>query len=821
MKKFYLLISFLLSLLSVFSQTGSVTLTFIGEDADTHNNLPLESVFIQNTTLGCDTTIYGATPSIVLQVPSGIRELTYSRTDPFIILPPFPNPFNGTTHFDIQLNDAGTLQITVLDAQGKVVSEYKDHFKIGIHKFEIESSVPDFLLLNVSNGSVSKSIKLINNSNGMGNNRITFLGTEHQNVKTNSDISGFAFRIGNQLLYKSIKSGYYDKIIIDSPNQNSAYTFELSPIIIEASVLTADVTNITQTTATSGGDVSSDGGAPVAARGVCWNTSSNPTTADSHTINGSDTGTFVSYMTGLTGGTFYYVRAYAINSAGTSYGNEITFITLTLPTVTTDTVTNITETTAINGGTVTSDGGAPVTARGVCWSTSSNPTTADNHTINGSDTGTFVSTMTGLTGGTIYHVRAYATNSAGTSYGNELTFSTLTFPTVTTDTITNITENTAISWGTVTSDGGTPVTTRGVCWNISPNPTIADNYTIDGNGTGNFVSNMTGLTPATFYYVRAYATNSLGTSYGNELTFATLTFPTVTTDTITNITEYTAIGWGTVTSDGGAPVTVKGVCWSISSNPTIADNHTSDGSGTGNFVSNMTGLAPATFYYVRAYATNSLGTSYGNELSFTTVWACGTFLIINHEAGTIAPVTKTVTYGTVTNIPGETSKCWITSNLGADHQATAVDDPTEPSAGWYWQFNRKQGYKHDGTIRTPNTTWISVINENLDWLPDNDPCSFELGGGWRIPTATEWTNVDEAGNWTNWIDAWNSDLKLHAAGHLSDYDGYLNLSGSGGSYWSSIQYSYSESRQLGFINGYCYVGGNSKAFGFSLRCIKE
>ena len=79
------------------------------------------------------------------------------------------------------------------------------------------------------------------------------------------------------------------------------------------------------------------------------------------------------------------------------------------------------------------------------------------------------------------------------------------------------------------------------------------------------------------------------------------------------------------------------------------------------------------------------------------------FLTINHVEGVVAPVTKTTTYGTVTNIPGELTKCWITSNLGSDQQATAVNDATEASAGWYWQFNRKQGYKHDGSTRTPNT----------------------------------------------------------------------------------------------------------------------
>ena len=724
MKKFFLLISFFLSFLNGFSQTGSVTLTFIGENADTHNNLPLESVYIQNTSYGGDTTIYGANPSLVLKVPLGISEQAFSRTEPFIIRSPVPNPFTGTTWVEIELNIPGPLQINLCDAQGKVVSEYKNYFKIGIHKFQIESSLNSFLLLNVSNSSLSKSIRLINKSYGMGENSITYLGIDHPDLKLTNSVSGFTFRIGDQLLYKSIKSGYYDEIIIDSPKQNSSYTFELKPIILEASVITAEVINITQTTAKCGGNVTSDGGAPVTARGVCWSASSNPSTADSHTINGIDTGTFVSNMTGLTGGASYHVRAYATNSAGTSYGNELTFTTLAFPTVTTDYITNITETTAISGGMVTSDGGAPVTARGICWSTSSNPTTADNQTINGSDTGTFVSNMTSLTGGA-------------------------------------------------------------------------------------------------FYYVRAYATNSAGTSYGNELTFTTLTLPAVTTETVTNINETTAISGGTVSSDGGASVTSRGICWSISATPTTADSHTLDSSGTGTFISIMTGLSGGTFYYVRAYATNNVGTSYGNEIRFITAWLCGFSITVDHEAGLIAPVNKTVTYGTVTNIPGEASKCWITSNLGADHQAISVDDPAEASAGWYWQFNRKQGYKHDGTTRTPNTIWISSISENFDWQAANDPCSLELGVGWRIPTATEWTNVDDAGGWTDWNGPWNSDLKLHAAGHLSDYDGYLSLRSSGGSFWSSTQYSNSESRQLGFNNGYCYVGGNSKAFGFSLRCIKE
>ena len=600
-------------------------------------------------------------------------------------------------------------------------------------------------------------------------------------------------------------------------NENS---FTTGQTINPPAVTTTAATNITQSTATSGGNVTSDGGATVTARGVCWSTTSGPTTAGNHTTDGTGTGTFVSILTGLTGGTLNYIRAYATNSAGTSYGNELTFTTLTFPTVSTNTITNITQTSATSGGKVTSDGGATVTARGVCWSTSSGPTTSGSHTTDGSGTGPFVSTITGLTGGTLYYVRAYATNSVGTAYGSELTFTTLNLPTVTTTAVTNITQTTATSGGNVTADGGATVTARGVCWSTSANPTTANSHTTDGTGTGPFVSNITGLTGATLYHVRAYATNTVGTSYGSDLTFTTLNLPTVTTTAVTNITTTSATSGGNVTADGGATVTARGVCWSISANPTTANSHTTDGTGTGTFVSNITGLTGGTMYHVRAYATNTIGTAYGNEVSFTTS-TCGSSITINHVAGSVAPVTKTTTYSTVTNVPGETSKCWITSNLGSDHQATAKDDATEASAGWYWQFNSKQGYKHDGTTRTPNTTWITYISEGSAWVPDNDPCTIELGTGWRIPTNTEWTNVDAAGNWTNWNDAWNSALKMHAAGNLESADGSLYVRGELGYYWSSVMYTLMHGRFFTFDWGSCYIGYAPKASGFPLRCIKE
>ena len=198
-------------------------------------------------------------------------------------------------------------------------------------------------------------------------------------------------------------------------------------------------------------------------------------------------------------------------------------------------------------------------------------------------------------------------------------------PDVTTKAVTEITQTSAVSGGEVISDGGDEVIARGLCWSTSQNPTINDNHTNDGVGTGIFTTNISDLAPNTTYYLRAYATNSEGTAYGEELSFNTLDeeiiifIPTVTTADITEITQTSAVSGGDVTSDGGDEVIARGLCWSTSQNPTINDNHTNDGVGTGIFTTNISDLVPNTTYYLRAYATNSVGTAYGEERVFTTL----------------------------------------------------------------------------------------------------------------------------------------------------------------------------------------------------------
>ncbi len=290
------------------------------------------------------------------------------------------------------------------------------------------------------------------------------------------------------------------------------------------------------------------------------------------------------------------------------------------PTAVTGTVSVITANSANVDGQVTSDGNSSVTERGIVYGTTSNPTVSNNKSISGSGVGTFTSNLTNLTSATTYFVRAYATNSVGTSYGLEVSFKTLgVLGSLNTTNVTAITGVSATSGGNITDDGGADITVRGICWSTSPNPTISNSKTTDGNGKGIFSSSLSGLTNGTKYYVRAYATNSVGTSYGNEVNFITLSPPTLTTANVSLLTTLSATSGGNITDNGGADITARGVCWSTSVNPTIADNKTTNGNGNGTFNSNMTGLNSSTKYYVRAYATNSIGTAYGNEITLTTL----------------------------------------------------------------------------------------------------------------------------------------------------------------------------------------------------------
>ena len=301
-------------------------------------------------------------------------------------------------------------------------------------------------------------------------------------------------------------------------------TKEMSEVRLEPTLSTSQTFGVKSDSATVVGFVVAQGDG-FTERGVCYNTAANPTIDNSKVAYTKDTpsATFNVVLSGLKYATKYYSRAYATTDGLTVYGEEVTFTTLPVkPTLTTAAITAITGNSASGGGNVTVTGGATVTARGVCYGLSPNPTVADSKTTNGDGPGEFVSALTGLKGNTKYYLRAYATNSAGTGYGPEVSFTTLVdLPVVTTATVTEITKTTAVSGGEVKSDGGGAVTERGIVWGMNAEPTINNNKIITGAGTGVFVSNLTNLEKFTTYHVRAYAVNSAGITYGNDLQFTT------------------------------------------------------------------------------------------------------------------------------------------------------------------------------------------------------------------------------------------------------------------------------------------------------------
>lgn len=205
----------------------------------------------------------------------------------------------------------------------------------------------------------------------------------------------------------------------------------------------------------------------------------------------------------------------------------------------------------------------------------------------------------------------------------------------------------------------------------------------------------------------------------------------------------------------------------------------------------------------------------------TITFICGNSITVAHlTTNGVAAENKTVTYATVKSSLSGSEKCWITRNLGATNQATSETDNTEAAAGWYWQFNRKRGYKNNGTSTSPTYPSTNSSTDLLNWSSTNDPCTIELGSGWRIPTVTEWTNVN---NTNLRAQAYAGVLKMHAAGYLIQGSGILNNRGSIFAYWSSNYSDANNAKALSIQTTQTYnqITNNDKDAAFSIRCIRD
>lgn len=540
-------------------------------------------------------------------------------------------------------------------------------------------------------------------------------------------------------------------------------------------VTTNNVSGLTATSAICGGNVTDDGGSTVTDRGICWATTNAPSIESGyHLSNGTGTGTYSITMSGLSTNTVYYVRAFATNVRGISYGEEKQFTTNDgKPSLTINQVSNITATSAVCGGSISSNGGFAVSDKGLVWSNTQYPTLNDNHISLGSGDTPFSGSMTNLSMGTTYYVRTYATNANGTAYSDiQRSFSTTSgLPTVTTNTVSNVAAASAVCGGSISSDGGYTISDKGLVWSTSQQPTLSDNHLSKGNGNAPFTGTMTNLSFSTTYYVRAYATNANGTVYGEQRTFTTTDgLPAVTTNVVTNITASSAVCGGSISTDGGYTINDKGLVWSTSQMPTLSDNHLSSGNGNAPFTGTMTNLSLSTTYYVRAYATNANGTVYGEQRTFTTTDGLPVVT-------TIAPTRNNLTVtsgGNVTSDGGYaiTARgiCYSTApypDLSSSHSHTTNGTGTGSYSSSFTMSSQGVYYVRAYATNSVGTTYGEQDTINH---PYNDLPTFTYGGQtYRIaPSASATMTWSNANSYCNNLTLYGySDWRLPTQAELT------------------------------------------------------
>jgi uncharacterized protein (TIGR02145 family) len=594
---------------------------------------------------------------------------------------------------------------------------------------------------------------------------------------------------------------------------------------------TAEISNIAFTTAISGGNVSDEGSSLVKVRGVCWNTTTKPTVDDNQTTDSTGGGSFVSSMTGLVPNTRYLVRAYATNNAGTGYGLEISFNTQPtgLPIITTkDAILSIPDH-YLTGGTIISDGGMAVTERGVCWSTHQSPTILDKKTSDSTGVGSFSSRIAGIERLTTYYVRAYATNSLGTAYGNQVSFTTpcIDFPGIgfsfeTFSPINGATEqpiNTTLNWSYLRPGTGTGVIFD-VYFDTSPDPATK----IATNLSSNKIT-LSELDAGTTYYWKVIGWEAFypcNIAKSDILHFSTVkSTPSVSTTGVITYTSTSATIGGYVSAEGSASVTERGVYWGTFPNSESTGTKLQIGNGTGSFSTSLSGLIPNTIYYVKGYAINSFGIAYGSQVSFNTGLSTAIPTVSDIEGN----VYQIVTIGT---------QVWMAENLKATRYRNGISIPlvtnknawnlqTTPRYCWY---NNDEGtYKNTyGAMYN----WYTVETGNL------------CPSGWHVPSDTEWTTLtsylggdnvasgkQKESGITHWAspntEATNeSGFTALPEGYCSENGTFGNIGGYG--YWWSV----TEYDSISVWGHYLYYGYNNRSrsllnknFGFSVRCLKD
>jgi len=408
---------------------------------------------------------------------------------------------------------------------------------------------------------------------------------------------------------------------------------------------------------------------------------------------------------------------------------------------------------------------------------------------------------------------------------------------VTTDSIVFLPDRVFELSGTIESFGREPVTQHGFYWVESTTP-IEDGNPIEldnKRSKGNFTSTIFNLQANTKFNIRAYATSAEGTVYGEVKSFTTPApgLPTVTTTAISNISQGSAMSGGTIIDDGGDTITAKGVCWDTQDAPTIDNNHTTDSSELGSFTSKITGLECGTNYYVRAYATNTAGTSYGNEETFSTLSSSGE-TVTDFDGN----VYQTVQIG---------DQIWMKENLKVTHFPDGSEIPlvegiaawnalTANSKAYCWYDNSASNKDIYGSLYT----WAAAMNGASS--SDADPSGIQgaCPDGWHLPSDVEWTELTSylggtlvAGGKMKDTTSVYWDSPNTVATNESDFTGlpggYRNPSGlfsfkgTNGLWWSSTEETsdHAWERMLGDVVEFVMTNAFLKSGGLSIRCVKD
>ena len=504
-------------------------------------------------------------------------------------------------------------------------------------------------------------------------------------------------------------------------------------------------------------------------------------------------------------------------------------------------------------GEVTDSGGNPVTARGISWGTSSGPSVDGDHNEEGSGTGSFSSTLSGLIPGTLYYYRAFASSSQGTTYGEEKSFSTLaaSLATVLTRDASDIDKTTATLNGEVSGEGDFPVTDRGFYYGTSDNPAESGTQVAVSGGQGTFTADLSGLAAATTYHFVAYATSNAGTAYCSVKNFTTAPEaapPSVSTYEATVIRNDEASLNGEVTHDGGATVTERGFYYGIYPDPQNRGLKAEAGSGSGSYKKIQDELSGSRTYYFVAYATNSAGTGFGEVQSFTSAY-------YDHSGRT----------GTLTDIEGNSygwtgigQQVWMAGNLKTTRMADGTAILHVPdSADWSHLGESVKAYSwYDNDDRNRNTyglmyTWDAAMNGGTS--TDINPSQVQgvCPDGWHLPSDAEWKQLEmflgmsqaeadgrdsrgtdqggklkEAGleHWKSPnAGATNSTGFNGLPGGYRDDDGEFELLGEFTYFWTTTNHEPHNAfiHRLDYWNSKVYRNPFHRSCGMSVRCVRD